>query len=181
MDCSVSLQAQISCSPDDVTLHRCILSIIVFSAVFADAPGRKSSMRAVGGWQRAGAGHGVSGRGASRGAAGRRLRLNKRDRQVSERPTISWRTATESKISVCTPVAALLLFFRWLCRSLVAPSWKVLGRAPNSMVNSGVLSSNRAIKTIWAAWKTHKRCQHNQPRWSEMTSFQKTNNAVPHH
>lgn len=49
----------------------------------------------------------------------------------------------------------LLELFRWLWSSLVAPSWKVLGSAPSSMVNSGVLSSNRAIRTTWAA------CRHN--------------------
>lgn len=50
-----------------------------------------------------------------------------------------------------TPLLVLLEFFRWLCSSLVAPSWKVLGRAPSSMVNSGVLSSNKAISTTCAA------------------------------
>lgn len=36
----------------------------------------------------------------------------------------------------------------------MAPSWKVLGRAASSMVNSGVLSWNRAISTDWAACYT---------------------------
>lgn len=52
----------------------------------------------------------------------------------------------------------LLEFLRWLCSSLVAPSWKVLGSAPSSMVNSGVFSSNSAIRTTWAA------CAQNQNR-----------------
>lgn len=50
-------------------------------------------------------------------------------------------------LQLTTLLLVLLLFFRWLCSSLVAPSWKVLGKAPNSMVNSGVLSSNREINT----------------------------------
>lgn len=51
-----------------------------------------------------------------------------------------------------------LVFLRWVCSSLVVPSWKVLGKAPSSMENSGVLSSNRAIRTTWAAYvNTHAR------------------------
>lgn len=45
----------------------------------------------------------------------------------------------------------LLEFLRWLCRSLVAPSWNVFGKAPSNMVNSGVFNSNREISTICAA------------------------------
>lgn len=45
----------------------------------------------------------------------------------------------------------LLEFLRWLCRSLVAPSWNVFGKAPSNMVNSGVFSSKREIRTICAA------------------------------
>lgn len=44
-----------------------------------------------------------------------------------------------------------LAFLRWLCSSFVVPSWKVLGKAPSSIVNSGVFSSNRAISTTCAA------------------------------
>lgn len=61
-------------------------------------------------------------------------------------------------ITMVMPLLALV-FLRWLCNSLVVPSWKVLGRAPRSMVNSGVLSSNRAISTTWAACRrghTHR-------------------------
>lgn len=46
-----------------------------------------------------------------------------------------------------TLLLVLLVFFRWLWSSLVAPSWKVLGKAPSSMVNSGVLSSNKEMST----------------------------------
>lgn len=53
-----------------------------------------------------------------------------------------------------TTLLVLLEFFRWLCRSLVAPSWNVLGRAPSSMVNSGVFSSKSEISTTWAACTT---------------------------
>ena len=45
----------------------------------------------------------------------------------------------------------LLEFLRWLCRSLVAPSWNVFGKAPSNMVNSGVFNSNSEISTICAA------------------------------
>lgn len=55
-----------------------------------------------------------------------------------------------------------LVFLRWLCNSLVVPSWKVLGRAPRSMVNSGVLSSNRAISTTWAACRRGHTHTHTQ-------------------
>lgn len=54
-----------------------------------------------------------------------------------------------------------LVFLRWLCSSLVVPSWKVLGRAPRSMVNSGVFSSNRAISTTWAACRCGHTNKHN--------------------
>lgn len=45
----------------------------------------------------------------------------------------------------------LPVFRRWLWRSFVAPSWNVFGKAPNSIVNSGVLSSKREISTDCAA------------------------------
>lgn len=59
-------------------------------------------------------------------------------------------TWTRAGVTVATQLLALVVL-RWLCSSLVVPSWKVLGKAPSSMVNSGVLSSNRAISTTWAA------------------------------
>ena len=52
------------------------------------------------------------------------------------------------------PTLVLLEFLRWLCRSLVAPSWNVFGKAPSNMVNSGVFNSNREISTICAAFLT---------------------------
>ncbi len=73
---------------------------------------------------------------------------------IYKRP--AWRFTLCSHYSRIWPTTLLLVlleFFRWLCSSLVAPSWKVLGRAPSSMVNSGVLSSNKAISTTWAAWR----------------------------
>lgn len=59
----------------------------------------------------------------------------------------------------------LLEFLRWLCNSLVAPSWNVFGKAPSNMVNSGVFSSNREIRTICAAQKIKRR------RKSELQHF----------
>lgn len=61
---------------------------------------------------------------------------------------------SQFRVRVCFTCAALPVFFRWFWSSLVAPSWKVLGRAASSMVNSGVLSWNRAISTDWAACYT---------------------------
>lgn len=63
-------------------------------------------------------------------------------------------------ITMLMPLLALV-FLRWLCSSLVVPSWKVLGRAPRSMVNSGVFSSNRAISTTWAACRCGHTNKHN--------------------
>lgn len=54
----------------------------------------------------------------------------------------------------------LLEFLRWLCRSLVAPSWNVFGKAPSNMVNSGVFNSKREIRTICAAWKEEEKRDH---------------------
>lgn len=65
---------------------------------------------------------------------------------------------SDIEILLTTLLLVLLVFFRWLCSSLVAPSWKVLGSAPSSMVNSGVLSSNKAISTTCAACR--QRAQH---------------------
>lgn len=60
----------------------------------------------------------------------------------------------KKKEKAFTTPLVLLEFFRWVWRSLVAPSWNVLGKAPRSMVNSGVFSSKREISTTWAAYTT---------------------------
>lgn len=60
----------------------------------------------------------------------------------------------EYALWVSLTCATLPVFLRWFWSSLVAPSWKVLGRAASSMLNSGVLSWNSAISTDWAACKT---------------------------
>lgn len=57
-------------------------------------------------------------------------------------------------LCVCFTCATLPVFFRWFWSSFVAPSWKVLGRAASSMLNSGVLSWNNEISTDWAACNT---------------------------
>lgn len=75
---------------------------------------------------------------------------------------ISWRFA----LSFVFTCAALPVFFRWFWSNLVAPSWKVLGRAASSMVNSGVLSWNRAMSTDWAACQAQV---HNPPLFRETT------------
>ena len=66
----------------------------------------------------------------------------------------------------------LLEFLRWLCRSLVAPSWNVFGKAPSNMVNSGVFSSKREIRTICAAWKEEERKDH------QFLLFEKSTHSV---
>lgn len=65
-----------------------------------------------------------------------------------------------SEVRVCFTCATFPVFFRWFWSSLVAPSWKVLGRAASSMVNSGVLSWNNEISTDWAACNTHTHTMH---------------------
>lgn len=119
-------------------------------------PGGQASMGAVGGrGERAGPAGGVALRRPANGVArrtlesfGERRRSEIRSDSTQPRKTRFKEGAPCWSLGGPTTLLLLLLeFFRWLCSSLVAPSWKVLGRAPRSMVNSGVLSSNRAIRT----------------------------------
>lgn len=74
---------------------------------------------------------------------------------------------SDIEILLTTLLLVLLVFFRWLCSSLVAPSWKVLGSAPSSMVNSGVLSSNKAISTTCAACRQRAQRVRKESRTAE--------------
>lgn len=74
---------------------------------------------------------------------------------------------SDIEILLTTLLLVLLVFFRWLCSSLVAPSWKVLGSAPSSMVNSGVLSSNKAISTTCAACRQRAQQVRKESRTAE--------------
>lgn len=121
-------------------------------------PGRQASVGAVGGrGERAGPAGGVALRRPANGVARGALGVSEGDKHQQADSQESERVG-RPLLELAGPTTLLLLlleFFRWLCSSLVAPSWKVLGRAPSNMVNSGVLSSNRAIKTTWAAWRRH--------------------------
>lgn len=72
--------------------------------------------------------------------------------------TMSHTCQKHTFLSVCAYLtcATLPVFFRWFWSSFVAPSWKVFGRAANSMLNSGVLSWNNEMSTDCAAWNTLK-------------------------